>query len=1033
MSLPLNYDNVVAILAKAAKSERGTDSEVAEAQLKVWNSAKGYHYLLQQVYNDMSQPLQIRWLAVICLKNGIEQYWRPTRLHAIDKEEKAKIRQNLFNQLDESNNQLTIQNAHIVARICRIDFPGEWPTVFNQMTDIFESVTGLSETLSMVRINNLLVIMNQVLKVLSSVRIGRARSAMRAKMPIVVPYLIKYYHHFFNLWTTNYDPTTMEVGYMCLKNIRRAVVDGYETPHTDHTISEFFETSLQHFQKLLILHESTQLEMLERYLKCYLKLYFNLASDNVVSFLLFPSSKNILLTLLSLLQQKAETIYNIEERDGSEFWEQIGVKTMLIVKKVTSFGFHQGPTVLGQKTNKVDFQRAMDLVKQDIFTQKLVENLVKMLMQSYLKLRPCDVEAWSLEPEEWVTEELQMNWEFQIRPCAENYFQDLVIYFKDYLSGYIMNAIETTLSKENDVLSEDAILTVFQLSYESISSQCSFDQMLPNYFIPLALRSDSDERKIIKRRVCRIISEWVDAKCSKDTRIATYNLLNTLMEPPADIVVSLTVIQTLQHLVDDWEFRKNVFQPFIDPTVSHMLSLLAKLTLPESKIFVLKVLSLIIERSNPFMSDQSLLAVIDMVPKMWEASSGPNETIIKNSLLRVLRELTTSLNSKSDMIHTLVMPLIPSCCTQGSQYYSLLCEDGFDVWAAVLKQLPVGKPIPQELYESWFPLIVPGLANWTEILPLILNIIRSYTLINPSLFETEYGLQIFQLLAQYLPTMRDESVFLSSQLTEILILQPATTQVIANLYESGMFNSMMHYLMGRSEIATCEIKTAIPILRLVLADPQFFIFKLMSSIKGQELGVFFHRFMRSLLGLMKMTYDSKTRKLFLLALISLYDPQYFVKRIPKDPGSDIDYQLEKLSPEDGVALVLTTNFNAILSHVAKFLDENQEQPSGDSKKYHQQGPYDDEDLRLCQTDEEQRDEGEDPDNEYVQEFRVPDSGERIRFTELVQTKDPVHSVNLKQFVQFKMSQLTGSVENYEGLINSVSKETMDDLQLQYNR
>ncbi|QPG75462.1 hypothetical protein FOA43_002817 [Brettanomyces nanus] len=1043
--MELNYENVVLTLTTAADVQRGTQQTVAESQLKQWEICKGYHYILQRVYDDMSQSLQIRWLAVICLKNGVDKYWRSTRIHAICKEEKQEIRKNLFNQLDESNSQLTIQNAHTIARICRHDFPAAWPTVFDEMADIMESSSQISETLGIMRMNNLLIIMNQILKVLASVRIGRARSALQAKVPIILPHLVKHYHHYFRLWTTNYDAATMEVGYMCLKNIRRATVDGYEYPHRDNTINEFFETSLLHFQKLLIMHESTQLELLERYLKCYLKLYFNMANANSVAFLLFSSSRSIILTLLSMLQQKADTVYNLEDRDGSDFWEQTVVKTILIMKKITSFAYRKGATLLRPSNDKKEVERATKVV-EEIFTPQLLENLVNMLMSSYLKLRPCDLEAWQMEPEEWVTEELQVSWEYQIRPCAENYFEDLVSYFKPFLSELILNKIQTVLSDaDTDILTKDATLSVFQLSSGAISDDCNFDQMFANYFLPEALKVDSDDCKIVKRRVCLIISDWVCIQCSKETRDSIYKLIVTLLQPDQlfnDKVVRLTATQTLQHLINDWEFRKSDFRPYLDTTVEALLKLLSELNWTESKMFILKMISLIIERNNPLIEEAVLRDIMDMVPKMWEESNNSNEMILKNSLLRILRELTNSLNSKSQLIHSMVMPLIPICCTEGSQYYSLLCEDGFELWSAILKQLPLDKPIPSNIFGEWFPLVLKGLCNWTEILPLVLKILRSYSLLDATLFETDFGLEIFKVLGGYLGTMRDDSLFIASQTVEILVLQVSKDQIynsklMENLAESGLFNAMIIYITRETETPNCEIKVALPVLRMMMLDAKFFVFQLLGSIlvKGTSLSMLFHRLFTNLVGYLKMTYDSKARKVFLLALLSLYDPSYFVKKVNLDPnvGGDVDYQLEQMDDNDGIALILSMNFNKVLSLTSRFLEEVQEAPGGDCKNYHRQSPYDDEVLVMAQTDEEQRDEGEDPENEYVQEFRIPDSGEKLRYTQLLLAKDSVYNVNLKEFVKFKMSQLVGSVDNYEGLINSVSKETLDDLQLAYSK
>lgn len=97
----LDYNTLLQVLNAASSPLRAPEQQNAEAQLKAWEAEKGFHYLLQSIYIDTQLSLQVRWLAVICLKNGVERYWRPTRINAITKEEKLEIRKD-FSTLSES-------------------------------------------------------------------------------------------------------------------------------------------------------------------------------------------------------------------------------------------------------------------------------------------------------------------------------------------------------------------------------------------------------------------------------------------------------------------------------------------------------------------------------------------------------------------------------------------------------------------------------------------------------------------------------------------------------------------------------------------------------------------------------------------------------------------------------------------------------------------------------------------------------------------------------------------------------------------
>ncbi|GMG56512.1 unnamed protein product [Ambrosiozyma monospora] len=324
--------------------------------------------------------------------------------------------------------------------------------------------------------------------------------------------------------------------------------------------------------------------------------------------MLMPCSKDVLITLLSLLEQKAPIIYN----DTEEFWGQLAIKAFNMLKRVTTFGYKRGAVLLKQKNDKDEIKKASDIVTNEFFSEQLLLNLVNLICNWYLKLKPSDLENWTNEPEEWINEELQASYEFQVRSCAENYFEDLATYFKELLAPFILQKIESSLTDPSvDILTKDSILCVFQLSAQSIANSCNFDKLFANYFLPESLKNESQNSSILKRRVCLIVSEWVSIQCSDTTRLHIYGLISSLLEPNGgDTVVKLTAIQTLQHLIDDWEFRKSSFQEFVGPIISNMIELLSGLQLTESKMFVLKVMSVLIERCNPLVPQKILNQVL---------------------------------------------------------------------------------------------------------------------------------------------------------------------------------------------------------------------------------------------------------------------------------------------------------------------------------------------------------------------------------------------------------------------------------------
>jgi hypothetical protein len=123
---PLTEGILFHVLRSAASNDR-TQIQTGTKQLQEWEKAHGFYPLLQTVFLDKSLPFEVRYLAVIQLKNGIDKYWRKTATNAVTKQDKATIRARLLESaIDEADQRLALQNALVVAKIVRFEFPNDW-------------------------------------------------------------------------------------------------------------------------------------------------------------------------------------------------------------------------------------------------------------------------------------------------------------------------------------------------------------------------------------------------------------------------------------------------------------------------------------------------------------------------------------------------------------------------------------------------------------------------------------------------------------------------------------------------------------------------------------------------------------------------------------------------------------------------------------------------------------------------------------------------------------------------------------------
>ncbi|OBA17976.1 ARM repeat-containing protein [Metschnikowia bicuspidata var. bicuspidata NRRL YB-4993] len=985
--MAITLEALLEVLNAVEQPDRGEVQQQAEQQLKIWEAERGYHYLLQDIYLKTELPLSIRWVAIICFKNGVEKYWRTSRTNAISKDEKAQIRNRVFDLLDEKNPQLAIQNAHAVARIVRFDIPSEWPDLFDHVSKTLETYVFLKNNL--IASNNLLVILNQVVKAVAMVRIGRARHAFQSKAPLLLPVLVKLYLKLFHLWTSTLDLSVMEVCYMCLKVLRRVIPEGFEQPHKNQDIAEFLKISIGHLQGLVMEHEKYSSDLLEKFVKLYSKLYVNLINSNPTGFVLMPCAQEIISTFMSLLQNKAETIYASSEEN--DFWAALALKGFLILKKIVAYVYKQGAVTLKQRNDKEEVNHAIALLKTQLFTPQVIIELCDLIINWYLRLKPADLESWLLEPEEWTNEELGSSWEFQVRHCAENFYQDLIMYLNEDLSGYILNKISSGLANNEsleNILIKDSTLCTFQLSADSIADKVSFDQLLTQVFIPEGLRNDHVENKIIKRRVCLIISTWVVVNCSRQSRVEIYKLLLNFMDVNNKIndkVVKLTATQSLRVVINDWDFAKQDFQPFLKDFVSLLIAMLGDLSFTESKLYILDTLAALLERCNPLVDQATLVNILQIVPGYWENSGAENndESILKTSLLRVLKNLVISLNQNSTETHFITIPLIKSCCTQSSEYYYLLSEDGYDLWLSILQYYPSGADIKPELID-FFGLVHPALVDSTEILTTILSIARSYALLAPKTFDSEYGVEIFRVLSGYISTMRDDAFDAFISMMDILFLLQSNDDIFINgLISSGLMNSMIDYVFDENQSIVLANKILVVVSRLAWKSPAAF-FQICSHLsldaaKLMEIWVSYY----------KNNGNPRNKKVNLLALVSL-----LAFAAPKDLHD--------------FAKHLGDTFRKCFL----YLEEVKEDVSGNSQAY--KGDYIYSEV----------------DNYSYLDADILPHGEKIRYLSLLDSKDPVYTVNLRAFLKEKILEMRQETndETFNGMMSLNDQYTNEKLQ-----
>lgn len=1018
-STDLSELSLVQVLEQASNPQHAGSQvqKLAEQQLKSWEIQPGFHFLLQSIYLDLSCSLQIRWLAIIQFKNGVEKYWRSSRVHAISKDEKTSIRSRLFDMIDEKNNQLCIQNSQAVARISRLDFPSEWPNLFELLEQL---LTNESIWKDCVKVHNLLLHTNQIIKILASARIGRCRPAMQSKVPLIFPLIVRVYLKSFNEWTNSVSVdedslANMQIAYLALKVLRRIVADGYESPQKNEPVKEFMQISVGHFELLISHYDNfNKFDFYEKFVKCYGKLYYNLITTSPSNFILIPCSPQVLIEFTKILINRASDVYNENAELNGDFWEQLAIRGFLILKRIINFIHKKGALTIKARNDKAEVDTAVKRISADFLNDQLIIKLVDLLMEWYLKLRPAELENWSIDPEEWINEQMAVSYEYQIRPCAENFFQDLMSCFQDKLAPYLLNKIENEASQLTnslqDLLKKDAIFASFQLSAASISDMVDFDSLLSRVFLPEATNASNslDESKIIKRRVSLVINEWCTVKCSEESRQLCYQFFLQLLTQEDDKVILLTAVQTLRTLIDDWNFSKTTFQPYLDDFVTVLLrKILPCVSLTETRLYVLNTMSDIILQTKPLFTRELLMEILQIVPELWELSiNDPSESILANALLRLLRHSVVSLGQYSSATWQIALPIVSAACDPTSPHYSLLYEDGFELWQNLLQYYSPEQQALDERLLNIIPFLENGVQNQTEILPTLLEIVRSYCLILSSreLFAHAEFSRIFAHLSKHILKLRDDSFDILLRIWDILTLtneQDSEALLLDVFFQSGVLSCIFDSVFREEAISGYQCAQLLQtVARIAFFNPQSIVQfiaeyskSLPSGVENSRLPLIERKLVTS-----DMEFEVIVNKFITIWIIcfrDIYDP-----KLKKVHILGLSCMLKT-----GLISILS-EFESVASIWVEILEEINETNNGDCEKYHL---------------------NDEIDTERGTDF-IP-SCEQLKYHQLCKTADPAHNVSFKGFITQIMKFLETELgSQYQVLLRSVNNVVLDNLE-----
>nr|POE99510.1 importin-11 [Quercus suber] len=825
---PLTDGQLVQALRSASSSDPN-QIQFGTKQLQQWEKTPGYYKTLQSAFIDHQLPIEIRYLAIIQLKNGIDKYWRKTATNAVQKDDKNAIRARLLKSgLVEPDDRLALQNALVIAKIARFEYPNDWPDAIPSLIQTLRS----AQELPPLQLSRALLVLLHVVKELSTGRLQRTRQTMQAATPEIVHVLGQMYADSISFWRGSLDAQqesvvseisrAMKMSLLAIKILRRLLVAGYEHPNRDQDVVSFWNLAQQQLGDFMQTRHMTRSSdvnlLLEKHLLQLAKLHHEMSKDHPAAFVLLPNSLELVRSYWSLAKEFGESFGSREAvgsarsplpigmdgdvGDDRTVTEKLALRGLLILRACLKMVHNAAQTFKYRTpTDKEEKAQATKTVKEQLLSHSLVQDIMEVIVTKYFVFRASDLREWEEEPEEWEKREEAdgEDWEFSIRSCSEKLFLDLAINYKDVLVQPLLRVFYSVALVDNeDVLFKDSVYTAIGLSAPVVHEQLDFDAFIRDV-LAVEVQKTKPGFNIIRRRAAILISQWISIKITE--RQLVYQIFQHLLngdDPVNDQVVRVTAARQFCKVADDWEFAVDQFLPFADATLTRILHLIEEVELTETKMALLNTISVVVERMDHHISPFAE-RIVGLLPPLWEASG--DEHLMKQAILTILARLVNAMKGQSLPLHAMVFPIIKGAVEPGSETQVYLLDDAMDLWAAILVQTPApASPNLLQLVPYLFPIFELGSDNLRKAL----EIAQSYVLLAPShMLSAEVRTTTFTYLSNLFGTLRPEANGLVCNLIEYILWtaqilggENAVARTATDLVQTGLLRKLLEGLHG---------------------------------------------------------------------------------------------------------------------------------------------------------------------------------------------------------------------------------------------
>lgn len=972
----MNVDSPNMLVVEVLQGAASQNPEIlkpAESKLKEWETQAGFYTTLFNVISNHSIDVNVRWIAVLYMKNGVDRYWRKNAPNAIAEAEKYSIKQGLLSSFTEPINQIAVQRAVLIAKIARLDCPREWPDLFPTLLTAVENANTLVQHRS-------LLTLHHVVKAISTKRLAGDRKVFYEFTSNIYNFILTLWNNYTEAFIrdifqdANVDIITinLEKALLTLRILRKLSMHGFYKPHESESCMSFMKVI---FEKAKIVLQSRKqlkgkgiyvLELCEKFIIHLSKVLLSILHIHPFSFINF------------ILPSLEFTFYYLFTDEGINFvFERFLIQCFNLIKNILLCVEYKTSKYSDSKYYS-DTLRA-NKIKQDFFQPDRVSDICRKLIGHYFILTQDELDTWDSDPEDFSNDESGDSWKYSLRPSTDTLFVTIFHEYKETLIPVILELVaETNMLVSPDdmqaILKKDAVYNAVGLCAFELYDEIDFDSWFVNTLFQ-ELKIKDNNYRVIRRRVTALIGRWTGIKLSSELRPILYECINNLLDPKEDMAVRLTAASTLRYAIDDFEFNCEQFKDYMFTAFNLLFTLLKEARECETKMQVLNVMTLLLERMGNILQLE-LDSLVQYLPYLWQESEEHN--MLRCAIVTTLIQLIKALGGVKPELNPFLLPII-QLGTDVSQHASLyLLEDCLELWLTVLEySTAMTEPLMQLFSNMW------SLMEYsTETLRQCLIICLVHLLLDPQLVMRTQGVRIMQVCDSLMSDLKNEGIVVLMRLVETFLRAspllgaetalPILPRIFERIYIGDsypMVTSMYLCVISRVLLSSHEIFT-----RVVNS---------LAQKHGETEQVFLRKLLDMWLDKMRNVSQQDHRKLLGLALANLLTTQ--------SAAVFERFGLVMLNILEALNDITRTEDNGLLMD-SLVLTEGQS-PSD----------FDDGDCYYT-TDHNQR-------------------------KKQLILSDPVHTVVLKNYLQSQIFQLKSQVgmQQYEFLLQSIDEDSLSQL------